>query len=93
MEDQEDRLVLLCPNGVLDMLLVLAQKFGVELNVTRLVDTMYVTESGSDGEVWGDWGERLVDSKDILGLSVEGVVVNILVVDTIFLATSDTDLL
>jgi hypothetical protein len=52
VEDQEDRLVLLCPNGVLDMLLVLAQKLGVELNVTRLVDTVYVTESGSNGEVW-----------------------------------------
>ena len=34
----------------------------------------------------------LVDVEDVLGLGVEGVVVNVLVVDTVLLTTSDTDL-
>ena len=71
MEDQEDWLVLLCSNGILDVLLVLLEEFGVELDVARLVDTVDVTEAGSDGEVWGNWGESLVDGKDVLGLGVE----------------------
>ena len=93
MEDQEDWLVLLCSNGILNILLMLAEKLGVELDVTGFVNTVDVTEPGSDGEVWGNWGESFVDGKDILGLRVERVVVNILVVNTILLATSDTDLL
>jgi hypothetical protein len=34
-----------------------------------------------------------VDSKDILGLGIKGVVVNVLIVDTILLTTSDANLL
>jgi hypothetical protein len=93
MEDQEDWLVLLRSNSILDMLLVLAEKFGVKLDITGLVDTMNIAESCSDGEVWGDWGKSLVDRKDIFGLGVKGVVVNVLIVNTIFLAPSDTDFL
>jgi hypothetical protein len=52
VENQEDWLVLLCSNGILDILLVLTEKFGVELDITGLVDTVDVTKSGSDGEVW-----------------------------------------
>jgi len=52
MEDQEDWLVLLRSNGILDILLVLTEKFGVELDVTGLVDTVNVAESGGDREVW-----------------------------------------
>jgi len=65
----------------------------LQLDVTRLVYTVNVTETSGDGEVWGDWRKSLVNVKDILWLCVEGVVVNILVVDTILLATSDTDFL
>jgi hypothetical protein len=72
---------------------VLAEELGVELNVTGLVDTVDVSETSGDGEVGGDWLESLVDGKDILGLSVEGVVVDIFVVDTILLTTSDTNFL
>jgi hypothetical protein len=35
-------------------------------------------------------GEGVLDGQDVLGLSVEGVVVNILVVDTVLLTTGDT---
>lgn len=54
---------------------------------------MNVSETGGNGEVWGDWRESLVDGKDILWLCVEGVVINILVVDTILLTTGDADFL
>lgn len=93
MEDQEDRLVLLRSNSILDILLMLTEKFGVELDITGLVDPVNITESGGDREVWGDWRESLVDGKNILGLSVQRVVVDILVVDTIFLTSSNTNFL
>jgi len=72
---------------------MLAKKFGLQLDVTRLVYTMDVTETSGDGEVWGNWGEGIVDVEDVLGLCVKGVVVNILVVDTVFLTTGNTDFL
>ena len=73
--------------------MVLAEKLWVELDVTRLVDTVDVTEASGNGEEGGNWGESLVDGKDIFWLGVERVVVDISVIDTIFLTTSDTDLL
>jgi hypothetical protein len=51
-----------------------------------------VAETSSNAEVRADLVEAVVNLVDILGLSVERVVVNILVVDTILLATGDTDL-
>lgn len=93
MEDEEDGLVLLGSNGVLDVLLVLAEELWVKLDVAGLVDTVDVTETSGDGEEGGDGGEGLVDGKDVLGLGVEGVVVNILVVDSVLLTTGDTDFL
>ena len=73
--------------------MVLAEKLWVELDVTRLVDTVDVTEAGGNGEEGGDWGKSLVDGKDIFWLRVERVIVDISVVNTIFLTTSNTDLL
>ncbi len=93
MEDQENWLLLLSSDSILDILLVLAEELWVQLDVSWLVDTMDVSETSGNGEVWGDWRESLVDGKDILGLGVEGVVVDILVVDTILLTACDTDLL
>lgn len=93
VEDKEDWLVLLGSDRLLDVLLVLAEELWVELDVSWLVDTVDVSETSGDGEVWGDWGESLVDGENILWLGVEGVVVNILVVDTILLTTGDTDFL
>jgi hypothetical protein len=49
------------------------EQLRAKLDVARLVDTVHVTESGSDAEVWGYGRKRLVD---VFGLSVEGVVVN-----------------
>lgn len=92
VEDKEDGLVVRRANGVLDVLLVLGEQLGVELDVAGLVDTVDVAEASGNGEEGGDGGEPLVDHEDVLGLGVEGVVVNILVVDTVLLTTGDTDL-
>ena len=92
MEHEEDWLVLLGTDGGLNVGLVLAEKSWLELDVSWLVYTVDVSETGGDGEVWGDWGEGLVDVEDVLWLGVEGVVIDVLVVDTILLTSGDTDL-
>lgn len=92
VEDEEDGLLILGASLLLDVLLVLGEELGLELDVARLVDTVDVTETSGDGEEGRDLREGLEDLVDVLGLSVEGVVVNILVVDTVLLTTGDTDL-
>lgn len=62
----------------------------MEPDVAGLVDTVDVTEAGRDGEVGRDGGERRVHSPDVLGLGVERVVVDGLVVNAVLLTTSDT---
>jgi len=93
VEDEENGLVLLGANLLLDVLLVTREELGVELDVAGLVDTVNITETSGNREVGGDGSESLVDGEDVLRLSVEGVVVNVLVVDTVFLTTSDTNFL
>ena len=93
VKDQEDRLVLFRVDFVLDVFLMLSQQFRVELDVARLVHPMYVAKAGGDREVWADSRERVVDVVDIFWLGVKRVVVNVLVVDTIFLTTGDADFL
>jgi hypothetical protein len=60
VEDEVDGLVLGGVGLLLDVLLVLLEKAGLELDVAGLVDTVDVTESGSDGEVGGNLREFLV---------------------------------
>lgn len=93
VEDEVDGLVLVGADLLLDVGLVLAQKLGVQTDVAGLVDTVHITETSGNGEVGADGGESVVDGQDVLGLSVQGVVVNVLVVDTVLLTTSDTDFL
>jgi hypothetical protein len=93
VEDEEDGLGRLGAGLLGDVLLVLGEELGVELDVAGLVDTVDVTEASGNGEVGADGAEGVLDGQDVLGLRVEGVVVNILVVDTILLTTGDTDLL
>lgn len=93
VEDEEDGLVGGRTSLLLYVLLVLGEELGVELDVAGLVDTVDVTEASGNGEVGADGGEGVLDGQDVLGLGVEGVVVNILVVDTVLLTTGDTDLL
>lgn len=92
MEDQEQGLgSALALQLLSSVFLVLAQEFGSENDVSRLVDTVHVTESGGDGEVGGDGGQSLVDVEDFVGLGVQGVVVGTSVVDAIFLTTGQAD--
>jgi hypothetical protein len=93
VEDEEDRLVLLGAGLLLDVGLVLGEEFGVEADIAGLVDTVNIAETSSNGEVGGDGGESVVDGEDVLGLGVEGVVVDVLVVDTVLLTTSNTNFL
>lgn len=93
VEDQEHGLVVLAACLLLDIGLVLAEELRVQLHVARLVDTVDVAKAGSNAEVRADGGKCLVDLVDVLGLSVQAVVVDVLVVDTIFLTTRDADFL
>lgn len=82
--------------GTLELLsgvsLVLAQDVGSENDVSWLVDTVNVSESGSDGEARRDLGKSAVDLPDVLGLGVERGVIDTSVVNTVLLTTGDTDL-
>jgi len=93
VEDEENWLLLVELFLVLDVLLVLLQELWVKLDVAGLVDTVDVAKAGCDGEVGRDLLEGLVNSVDVFWLSVEGVVVDVFVVDTIFLTTRDTNFL
>jgi hypothetical protein len=93
VEDEENWLLFLSSDGVLNKLLVLAEELWVKLDISWLVHTVDITETSGDREVRGNWLESLVNGKDILRLGVEGVVVDILVVDTVLLTTSNTDFL
>lgn len=65
----------------------------MKLDVSWFVDAVDVSETGRDGEVGRNWGEGLVDGKDVLWLRVKGGVVNILIVNTILLTTCNADFL
>lgn len=93
VEDEEDGLVGSRADLLLDVQLVLLEQLGVQADVARLVDAVHVTEAGSNGEVGADGAEGVVDGQDILGLCVERVVVDVLVVDAVLLTTGDTDFL
>lgn len=92
VEDEEDGAVIVALELVLDESLVLGKELRVKLDVARLVDTVDIAEGSSDGEHGRDGREGAVDVPNVLGLSVERVVVNRLVVDTVLLTTGDTNL-
>lgn len=93
VEDEEDGLVLAGAGLLLDVGLVLGEELGVKSDIAGLVDAVDVAETSGNGEVRADRGKGFVDVEDVLGLGVEGVVVHILVVDTVLLTTSDADFL
>ena len=93
VEDEIDGLVFLSRLLVLDILLMLLEEFRVEFDVARLVDAVDVAEAGSDGEVGARLGKCGPDVVDVFGLGVERVVVDVLVVDAVFLAAGDADFL
>lgn len=58
-------------------------------SIPRLVDSVDVAEASGNGKVGADRRKGLVNGPDVLGLGVEGVVVDILVVDAVLLTTGD----
>ena len=92
VHDEVDGLLLVGAELLLGEGLVLAKSLGLERDIAGLVDAMDVAERGGDGEHVADLGEGLVHGPDLLGGGVELLGINILVVDTVLLATSDTDL-
>ena len=92
VHDEEDGLLLVSAELLLCEGLVLAESLGLEGDIAGLVDTMDIAERGGDGEHVADLGEGLVHGPDLLRSGVELLRINILVVDAILLATSDTDL-
>lgn len=93
VEDQEDWLVLLGALLLLHVSLVLAKEFRVKLDVARLINTVNIAEASSDAEIWGDFDQCGVDVVNIFGLGVKGIIVNIFIVNTIFLTASDSNFL
>ena len=65
----------------------------MQAHVAGLVDAVDVAKGGGDGEVGRDLGQGRVDVVDVLGLGVERVVVDVLVVDPVLFAAGDADLL
>lgn len=82
------RLLLLAAELLNNVLLVLVKQLRVKTNVAGLVHAVDVAEACGDREVLGNGAQGLVDGKDVLGLGIEGVVVDILVVDTLLAVTS-----
>jgi hypothetical protein len=74
------------------VLLVFTQKFRVKLDISRLVNTVNVSESGSDTEVGANGTQGWVHIPNILWLSVELRVIDASVIDAVLLPTGDTDL-
>jgi hypothetical protein len=79
-------------NLLSSVLLVVTEEFWPEGNISRLVDTVNVSETSGNGEVGGDGVQSSVDIVDVWGLSVEGSVVGVGVVDTVLLTSGDTNL-
>ena len=67
---------------------MLAEQFRMQFYVARFVDTVHVTEASGDAEIRGDCREGAINVIDVFGLGVEGVVVNVFVIDTVFFTAS-----
>jgi len=92
VHDEVDGLLLVGAKLLLSVSLVLAKSLGLESDVTGLVYAMDVAKCGGDGEHVADLGEGLVHGIHLFGGGVELFGINVLVVDTILFAASDTDL-
>ncbi len=92
VEDKVQRLRRVSSEFLTSVCLVLAQKLGLEANITRLVNTVHVSECSGDGEVRRDLAQSVMNIKDIGWLGVQAGVVDTCVINTIFLTTGDTDL-
>ena len=75
-----------------DVILRVLEDYWSKLNVTRLVDTVHITECGGHSETMAYFLEGLVGLVDFLGLSVEPRTVDVGIVYAVFLPTGDAEL-
>jgi len=92
VEDEPNGLIRLELQLLLNVSLVLSEKLGVELDVTRGIHSVNVSKGSRDGEQIGNLAESVVDIENILGLGVKRSIVDLRVVNTILLTSSDTNL-
>lgn len=86
MHNKIDRLVFGAGKLRFSISLVFGKPLRREMNVTRFINTVDVTESSSNGKHVTNGRKGLVHVPHLLGTSVKLVLINILVVDTIFLS-------
>ena len=55
MKNKEDWLIALAAFFLFDVLLVFAEKLGMQADVTWFVYAVHISETSSDGEVGADW--------------------------------------
>ena len=59
-----------------------SEEFWVETDIAWFVDTMDVSETGGNGEVWADCRKSAVNIPNIFWLSVQGSIVDTSVINT-----------
>jgi hypothetical protein len=91
VKNHSQRLGVGLANLLSGVLLVVTKEFGSESDISRLVDTVNVSETSGNGEVGGDGVQSSVDIVNVWRLSVEGSIVGVGVVDTVLFTTSDTN--
>lgn len=74
------------------MFLAVVENLWSQHNVAWFVNTVDVTECRSDGEVGANLGEFGMNHLDVFGVSVEILLLDRLIVDSVFLTSGDSDL-
>mmetsp|Transcript_22653 Transcript_22653/g.34847 ORF Transcript_22653/g.34847 Transcript_22653/m.34847 type:complete len:380 (-) Transcript_22653:167-1306(-) len=92
VHNQENGLLQRRADLLLGVSLVVSKLLGRKLDISRLVHTMHITESGGDTEHVTNLGQSFVHSVDLLRGGVELLGVNILIVNSILLSSGNTDL-
>lgn len=69
------------------------EQFRLQLDITGFVYTVDVAKCRRNGEVRGDGRKCGIDFVDVFGLRVQRAVVDISVVNTVFLTTGNTNFL
>ena len=93
VEDKLHRLVAVRANLLLDVLLRVVKDDRLEVDISRSVNSVNISERGGAGEgTVLNLGELLVRVEDLLGLGVEAGGVDVSVVDTVLLSSGHTEL-
>ena len=82
LERGVQRLIFLAVELFFGVGLVFAEELGLEADVAWFVDTMDVSESSGDREVWSNGSESRIHIPDILWLSIQGSIIDASVVNT-----------